>query len=249
MRTAQFLTALASLALLLPDITLAHGPNSAEITARNNIHKRNAIRSLEKCSSKLKARDAVSRRQLRRREFVEKRNAQRGGKSHLILRASPSRQQLIIPGPGGRPGHGGHGGPGRPGKPGHGEPGGPGAPGTSTAVEPTSTTAAPTSTTTSKPPSATDIFDNVSCILAPEAVVGPYYVHDMLVREDMSESEPGYELLLDVQVIDINTCEPVPKAMFDFWHCNSTGSYSGYEIEGTAVSLTNFYTITNNVNH
>ncbi|RPA87328.1 aromatic compound dioxygenase [Ascobolus immersus RN42] len=216
MRTAQFLTALASLALLLPDVTLAHGSNSVETTARNNIHKRNAIRSLEKCSSKLRARDVVTRRQLRRREFVERRNAQRGGPG------GPDR-----PGRPGRPDR-----PDRPDRPSRpGGPSGPGGPGSSTANP---STTAPTPTSTSKPPSATDIFDNVSCILAPEAVVGPYYVSDMLVREDISEDEPGYELLLDVQVIDINTCEPVPKAMFDFWHCNSTGAYSGYEIEGTA---------------
>jgi hypothetical protein len=32
---------------------------------------------------------------------------------------------------------------------------------------------------------------------------------------------------VDIQIIDINTCLPVPKILLDFWHCNSTGVYSG----------------------
>jgi len=67
-------------------------------------------------------------------------------------------------------------------------------------------------------------------------MVGPYYVKDMLFREDIREGEgkTGVPLLLDIQFVDIDTCEPIPKLMADIWHCNTTGIYSGYEREGTA---------------
>lgn len=58
----------------------------------------------------------------------------------------------------------------------------------------------------------------------------------MLIRRDIreGEGEAGIPLLLDFQFIDVNTCKPVPDAMIDIWHANSTGVYSGYEAEGTA---------------
>lgn len=34
-------------------------------------------------------------------------------------------------------------------------------------------------------------------------------------------------MLLDYQVIDVDTCEPVPDVYVEIWHCNSTGVYSG----------------------
>lgn len=33
-------------------------------------------------------------------------------------------------------------------------------------------------------------------------------------------------------VIDVNTCEPVPEAFLEIWHCNSTGVYSGVIANG-----------------
>ncbi|KAL7270995.1 hypothetical protein RUND412_006282 [Rhizina undulata] len=84
-------------------------------------------------------------------------------------------------------------------------------------------------TTTSNP------FNGVipTCVLAPEEEVGPYYVSGELVRDDIREDEAGIDLLLDVQVFDVNTCEVVPDVMLDFWNCNSTGVYSGYSAENT----------------
>lgn len=49
------------------------------------------------------------------------------------------------------------------------------------------------------------------------------------------------EILLDYQVIDVDTCEPVPSAYLEMWHCNSTGIYSGVNADGNGDSsdLTN----------
>ncbi|RJE26232.1 Extracellular dioxygenase [Aspergillus sclerotialis] len=66
-----------------------------------------------------------------------------------------------------------------------------------------------------------------TCILGPDTTQGPYYVTGELIRKNIVEGQPGVPLYLDVQMIDTNTCEPVPNIYLDFWHCNATGVYSG----------------------
>lgn len=52
----------------------------------------------------------------------------------------------------------------------------------------------------------------------------------------MTETEQGIPMILDTQVIDMATCEPVTTAMVEVWHCNSTGVYSGIVANGNGVS-------------
>ena len=59
----------------------------------------------------------------------------------------------------------------------------------------------------------------------------------MLIRQDIRESQPGIDLLLDIQITNVNTCKPMPGVYIDFWNANGTGVYSGKEVEGT-VGLT-----------
>lgn len=33
---------------------------------------------------------------------------------------------------------------------------------------------------------------------------------------------------MDIGVIDVETCEPLPDVMVDLWHANATGYYSGH---------------------
>lgn len=81
------------------------------------------------------------------------------------------------------------------------------------------------------PETSTDILfaGNQSCVLVPEVTEGPYYVSGEFIRSDVREigHEKGVDLILDIQVIDVSTCEPVPDVMIDLWHANSTGVYSG----------------------
>lgn len=58
---------------------------------------------------------------------------------------------------------------------------------------------------------------------------------------DVRETELGVDTYIDVQVIDISTCEPVPNAYVDWWHANATGVYSGVNAGGNGDSsdLTN----------
>ncbi|KAH9896332.1 Intradiol ring-cleavage dioxygenase [Xylariomycetidae sp. FL2044] len=72
------------------------------------------------------------------------------------------------------------------------------------------------------------IFDgNSTCALVPEVTIGPYWVAGELIRSDNTDDEPGVPLHLDLQFVDINTCEPIPSMLIDIWACNSTGVYSG----------------------
>lgn len=57
----------------------------------------------------------------------------------------------------------------------------------------------------------------------------------MLIRKDIRETEPGIDLFLDVQITNVNTCEPIKGVYVDFWMANSTGVYSDFASENTAV--------------
>ncbi|KAF1811851.1 aromatic compound dioxygenase [Eremomyces bilateralis CBS 781.70] len=77
------------------------------------------------------------------------------------------------------------------------------------------------------------IFAGVNeTVLAPETTEGPYYVSGELVRSDVTEEEPGVPLALHIQLIDINTCEPLPNIALEIWHCNATGVYGGVTAGG-----------------
>lgn len=70
---------------------------------------------------------------------------------------------------------------------------------------------------------------NSTCVLAPEVTEGPYY-HSAghLVRSNMAEWQLGVLFMMNVGVIDIETCEPVPDVLVDLWHANATGYYAGH---------------------
>ncbi|KAH6616242.1 Intradiol ring-cleavage dioxygenase [Boeremia exigua] len=76
---------------------------------------------------------------------------------------------------------------------------------------------------------ATIFAANTSCILAPEVTDGPYYVNGELIRKNVKEDQIGIDLYLEVQYVDVTTCQPVPKLFVDVWNCNATGYYSGVE--------------------
>lgn len=79
---------------------------------------------------------------------------------------------------------------------------------------------------TANTPESTIFSANTSCILAPEVTDGPYYVLGELVRKNVKEDQAGVDLYLEVQYIDVETCEPVEGLYVDVWNCNSTGTYS-----------------------
>ncbi|KAI1205699.1 aromatic compound dioxygenase [Annulohypoxylon truncatum] len=84
-----------------------------------------------------------------------------------------------------------------------------------------------------------DVFSgNTSCILAPEVTDGPYYVVGEKMRSNVKEAlySDGVDLFLEIQYIDVNTCEPIPAVAVDIWNCNATGVYSGISTNGNYAS-------------
>lgn len=76
------------------------------------------------------------------------------------------------------------------------------------------------------------IFGNTSCILNPEATIGPYYISGEYVRSDISEGQAGIPLYMHQQYINVKTCEPIEGLYADIWHCNATGVYGGIVAKG-----------------
>lgn len=78
--------------------------------------------------------------------------------------------------------------------------------------------------------------DEVACVLEPDVTYGPYYVLGEYIRSDMRENQPGVDMYIDVQVIDVSSCQPVTDMYVDFWHANATGVYSGVIADGNGDS-------------
>lgn len=65
----------------------------------------------------------------------------------------------------------------------------------------------------------------------PVADVGGEYI-----RRDVRETQQGVDTIIDYQVIDVDTCDPIPNVYLEMWHCNSTGVYSGIVANGNGDS-------------
>lgn len=97
----------------------------------------------------------------------------------------------------------------------------------------TSTTADGATSTAAAPPSPggdlTALFEEASsCSLTPEETEGPYYIDVDSIRSDIRDGRPGADLRIAIRVLD-ESCEPVPDAVVEVWHCDSLGTYSGFE--------------------
>ena len=70
--------------------------------------------------------------------------------------------------------------------------------------------------------------DTVSCVLTPEQTEGPYYIAGEKVRRNITEGRAGTPLTLRLTVLDSRTCKPIKGAAVDIWHCDASGTYSGF---------------------
>ncbi|KAJ9142461.1 Catechol 1,2-dioxygenase 1 [Pleurostoma richardsiae] len=87
-------------------------------------------------------------------------------------------------------------------------------------------------------PETTIFASNNSCVLSPEVTEGPYYVSGEYIRQNIVESQEGVPMTIELQVLDVETCEPVDGELLEIWHCNSTGVYSGVSASGNGASDT-----------
>ena len=79
------------------------------------------------------------------------------------------------------------------------------------------------------PAAEEDMFgDESACTLTPEQTEGPYYFDVDKVRRDVREGRDGVALRLALRVRDAD-CKPIENAVVEIWHCDATGSYSGFD--------------------
>lgn len=71
------------------------------------------------------------------------------------------------------------------------------------------------------------------CVLTPKQEEGPFHIDLARVRRDIVEDRSGVPLALALTVVDSDTCEPIPDAAVDIWHCDALGVYSGEPSQGT----------------
>ncbi|KAJ1560589.1 hypothetical protein HK405_006576 [Cladochytrium tenue] len=68
-----------------------------------------------------------------------------------------------------------------------------------------------------------------SCTADPEITAGPYYINGFIRRDNIMEDQAGFPLLLEISFMDIATCSALEGAAIEFWNCNATGTYSGFD--------------------
>jgi len=76
--------------------------------------------------------------------------------------------------------------------------------------------------------SASGMPSTPSCTLVAEQEVGPYYIDDEKLRQDITEGKPGVPVKLRVALVDAARCAPLENASLDIWHCDALGVYSGF---------------------
>ncbi|MGB3329646.1 MAG: intradiol ring-cleavage dioxygenase [Thermomicrobiales bacterium] len=94
-------------------------------------------------------------------------------------------------------------------------------------------------TTTGTATADTATATTAMCVLTPELTEGPYYLDDLLVRNDITEGKAGVPLDLQITVVDATACTPIANAAVDIWHCDANGLYSGFT--GSNPGGTNAY--------
>ncbi|GIZ47652.1 hypothetical protein CKM354_001073700 [Cercospora kikuchii] len=97
------------------------------------------------------------------------------------------------------------------------------------------------------PPNPTDerllFTDNSSCVLTPEVQGLGHFIAGEQIRSDISEGQPGVPLTLEIQIVDVRNCQPIPGVFVEVYQCNATGVYSGVQAEGNgnANDASNLY--------
>jgi protocatechuate 3,4-dioxygenase beta subunit len=71
--------------------------------------------------------------------------------------------------------------------------------------------------------------DAAACTLTPEQTEGPYYIDVDKIRADIREDRAGTPLRVAARVMGSDGCSPIKDAIFEIWHCDAGGLYSGFE--------------------
>jgi len=78
-------------------------------------------------------------------------------------------------------------------------------------------------------------LQNLTCVAAPETPRVNYASNPPL-RQDVTEGQVGVALTLDVGVLDVTTCKPLPNVMVEIWSPNAVGNYGSTFLRGAFAS-------------
>ena len=103
----------------------------------------------------------------------------------------------------------------------------------------TTTTTSSTSTTSSGSSSSSG-----TCSVIETETEGPFPTKSpaSYVRSDITGDRTGYKLTVKITINNSNnSCNALPGALVDIWHCDSAGNYSEYG--GSGMQATNYTTV------
>lgn len=66
-------------------------------------------------------------------------------------------------------------------------------------------------------PEATIFGSNNTCALVEETTIGPYYVTGEEIRSNITEGQAGIPMHIEMQFVNMNTCEPATEVLADIW--------------------------------
>jgi protocatechuate 3,4-dioxygenase beta subunit len=75
------------------------------------------------------------------------------------------------------------------------------------------------------------VNEKITTPLTPEQVEGPFYSSGGEYRSNLREGLPGQKLDLTITVVNAENGDPLAGVDIDFWQCDATGHYSGYDVD------------------
>lgn len=69
---------------------------------------------------------------------------------------------------------------------------------------------------------------STNCVLIPTQTGGPFYLDPDFNRVDIRENLAGLPLHLQLQVVGVQNCAPIPNAVVNIWHTDTHGGYSQF---------------------
>lgn len=68
------------------------------------------------------------------------------------------------------------------------------------------------------------------CTMLNDSIEGPFYFCTNPGVADIARGLPGVPLVIALRAINAATCQPIPDAVIDIWHCDARGLYSGHNL-------------------
>ncbi|KAJ7070722.1 aromatic compound dioxygenase [Mycena amicta] len=79
---------------------------------------------------------------------------------------------------------------------------------------------------------------NTSCVLSPETPRADY-VANPPIRTDVTEGQSGVAFIVDIGVMNVATCKPLPNVMVEIWSSNAVGDYGATFLRGATTTASN----------